>query len=348
MPADRRAFQIRATQPGAVRMRRNSVRVRARVEPVERLGRDDEVDARIGQAGRLGRARQRAEARIARQRGLGRGPHRGIRFDADDLEAGGEKQGGGDAGARPDVGDDGARSEDSRGSEVVHDGLRVAGSGADVVVDPAGEAVAGVSGVGAGMDRILLRAQSGSAARRRPGGDLQTRRGEVRLGREMARKQKHPHERRYRQPQPLRRGEEGTPLTAVDIAWLRMDDATNLCTSTASSRWPARSPGSRRRSRSPSAWRRSAASGSGWRATTRTSASWSGRTTSTSICAATSSRSASPRPATTRRSRRRSRSTCRRRSTARIRSGSSTCCTGTRAGRCSSAACTMRSATASP
>ena len=44
----------------------------------------------------------------------------------------------------------------------------------------------------------------------------------------MARKQKHPHERRYRQPQPLRRGERGTPLTAVDIAWLRMDDATNL------------------------------------------------------------------------------------------------------------------------
>ncbi|MEO8198576.1 MAG: wax ester/triacylglycerol synthase family O-acyltransferase, partial [Thermoanaerobaculia bacterium] len=44
----------------------------------------------------------------------------------------------------------------------------------------------------------------------------------------MARKNKHPHERRYRQPQPLRRGEEGTPLTAVDTAWLRMDDATNL------------------------------------------------------------------------------------------------------------------------
>lgn len=44
----------------------------------------------------------------------------------------------------------------------------------------------------------------------------------------MARKTKHPHERRYRQPQPLRRGEQGTPLTAVDIAWLRMDDATNL------------------------------------------------------------------------------------------------------------------------
>ena len=44
----------------------------------------------------------------------------------------------------------------------------------------------------------------------------------------MAKKQKHPHERRYRQPQPLRRGEAGTRLTAVDIAWLRMDDATNL------------------------------------------------------------------------------------------------------------------------
>ena len=44
----------------------------------------------------------------------------------------------------------------------------------------------------------------------------------------MARKQKHPHERRYRQPQPLRRGEEGSALSAVDVAWLRMDDATNL------------------------------------------------------------------------------------------------------------------------
>lgn len=29
-------------------------------------------------------------------------------------------------------------------------------------------------------------------------------------------------------PQPLQSGESGTPLTAVDIAWLRMDDATNL------------------------------------------------------------------------------------------------------------------------
>ena len=42
----------------------------------------------------------------------------------------------------------------------------------------------------------------------------------------MARKPK--HERRFKQPQPLRRGEVGTPLTAVDIAWLRMDDPTNL------------------------------------------------------------------------------------------------------------------------
>ena len=42
----------------------------------------------------------------------------------------------------------------------------------------------------------------------------------------MARKPK--QERRFKQPQPLRRGEEGTALTAVDIAWLRMDDATNL------------------------------------------------------------------------------------------------------------------------
>ena len=80
------------------------------------------------------------------------------------------------------------------------------------------------------IEEILLRAPAGTAGSRRPVNADQRREppGEVRLLPEMAKKQKHPHERRYRQPQPLRRGEEGTPLTSVDIAWLRMDDATNL------------------------------------------------------------------------------------------------------------------------
>src|SRR6187402_78562 len=44
----------------------------------------------------------------------------------------------------------------------------------------------------------------------------------------MAGKSKQPLERRFREPLPLRAGERGTPLTAVDVAWLRMDDPTNL------------------------------------------------------------------------------------------------------------------------
>lgn len=115
-----------------------------RVEPVERLSCDDQVDARGEEPGGFGRARLGAEARIAPERLLGCGPHRSVRLDADDFVATGEKELGRDARARSDVGDDGTRWQGVGGDQVVDQGWRVARPGAHIVVDPAGEACGGV------------------------------------------------------------------------------------------------------------------------------------------------------------------------------------------------------------
>ncbi len=122
-----------------------------------------------------------------------------------------------------------AREQNSGREQVVEQRQRIRRPGTHVVLDPAGEAVPGAGGpCGHRGDPAAVPSRPDGSRKPEDADQRIEPPGEARLLPEMAKKPMHPHERRYRQPQPLRRGEEGTPLAAVDIAWLRMDDATNL------------------------------------------------------------------------------------------------------------------------
>ena len=69
--------------------------------------------------------------------------------------------------------------------------------------------------------------------------------------------------RRHHQPLPLRPGERGTPLSAVDVAWLRMDEPSNLMHIHGVLVLGGGRLDASRRTCSAGAWRRSPGSGSG-------------------------------------------------------------------------------------
>jgi hypothetical protein len=140
----RRTLVPQQSRPTARTQDAQRLGVRAlRVEPVERLACDQQLDAVGCERGRLGAAVDAAEAGVSPERCLGSGTHGGIGLDRGNPRPAPKQELGEDPGARAKVGHRGAALEPAAAAQQLDGLCRVAGAIARVVLYPRREAFAG-------------------------------------------------------------------------------------------------------------------------------------------------------------------------------------------------------------